>query len=221
MSKLGSLVTAITCEWCGVTRELPPAQRYSPPRFCGRSCSAKWRTAQPQFKEALSRGGKTAGGVAFKRAWQNPEVREKMTRRMVESNPMSIPSVVEKAAEKKRGRPFPAPRGGNGRGMTVPQSVVSQSFPSLIVEFSVGVPALARMATRVRRYSLDLADPTTKRAVEIDGVSHRTKQGKERDSRKDAILAALGWSVLRVSNESVLTDWETAKARIESFLTSK
>ena len=39
------------CEWCG--KEFIAKRKMSkgkPRRFCGRSCSAKWRMSQPEYK---------------------------------------------------------------------------------------------------------------------------------------------------------------------------
>jgi hypothetical protein len=138
---------------------------------------------------------------------------------MTTANPMTDPSVLERAVAAKRGKPFPAPRGGNGTGMTIPQAQISAAFPSLVIEFSVGVPASIRLGTGVRRYSLDLALPERKLAIEVDGISHRTKTGRSRDAHKGLILAALGWSLLRVSNEDVMERWEQTQERVRLFLT--
>lgn len=220
MSKQDDSTFDITCEWCASVTAIPMRRRTDPPRFCGRSCSAKWRTAQPQFKSALSRGGKTAaakGGLVAR--WQEPEFREQNRQRMTALNPMANLATSERVAAMKRGKPFPVVRGGNGCGLTKPQEMILASFPSVVSEFSVGVPSSIRLGSGVRRYSLDLAMPERKLGIEVDGASHTTRKGRERDARKDAILASLGWSVLRVRNEDVLTRWPETQARIQSFLT--
>jgi very-short-patch-repair endonuclease len=53
---------------------------------------------------------------------------------------------------------------------------------------------------------VDLADPAVKLAIEVDGETHRTAKWKALDRRKEAILAFLGWSVLRFWNEEVRRD---------------
>ncbi|MHB1593881.1 MAG: endonuclease domain-containing protein [Streptosporangiaceae bacterium] len=55
-------------------------------------------------------------------------------------------------------------------------------------------------------YKLDLAHPAAKVAIEIDGNSHNTTLGKERDRRKQEWLTGAGWTVLRFSNREVMAD---------------
>lgn len=223
MSPPETLQVTITCEWCQKERVIPSTHRGAMPRFCNRSCSAKWRTSQPWAKEMASRVGKASvaktGGL--KTMWQREDFQQIVKERMKTRNPMADPGIVERAAAKKRGRPFPAPRGGNGRGLTRPQALVLGWTTSLVAEFAVGVPKEARMGTEVRRYSIDLADPERKLAIELDGISHRTKMGRARDARKDAILSFLGWQVLRLWNWEVTDSPDETRKRVESFLTSK
>jgi very-short-patch-repair endonuclease len=67
-------------------------------------------------------------------------------------------------------------------------------------------------------YKVDLADPSVKLAIEVDGASHKTRKWKFLDRRKTQVLEALGWFVLRFWNESVLEDTETVVAEIGSTI---
>lgn len=53
-------------------------------------------------------------------------------------------------------------------------------------------------------YIVDFSCPQHQLVVEIDGESHSHDGSIERDRLRDEKLKALGWTVLRVTNEDVL-----------------
>jgi very-short-patch-repair endonuclease len=56
----------------------------------------------------------------------------------------------------------------------------------------------------VARFIVDFAAPSVRLAVEVDGACH---QGREKqDAARDRVLAAAGWSVLRVRADWVVAD---------------
>ena len=170
------------------------------PRFCGTNCSAKWRVQTPEGKAGCRAGGRATGGVP-----QTPEMRAASSQRMTARNPMVNPEVRARAAAAKVGQPFPTKRGGNGTGPTRSEALLKMHLPKAISEFAVGIPAWARPPEwNGRNLKLDLAFPQEKIGIEIDGQSHGTRLGAERDARKDSILSRLGWIVLRFSNAEVL-----------------
>lgn len=58
-----------------------------------------------------------------------------------------------------------------------------------------------------RTYRLDLAYEQEQVAVELDGERyHSTREQRERDRRRDAALASIGWLTLRFSHERLHTD---------------
>jgi very-short-patch-repair endonuclease len=62
---------------------------------------------------------------------------------------------------------------------------------------------------------LDAAVPELKVAVELDGASfHGSAEARERDTRRDAALAALGWVVLRFSYRRLMRDPEGCRREI-------
>jgi very-short-patch-repair endonuclease len=67
-----------------------------------------------------------------------------------------------------------------------------------------------------KRYSIDLANPETMTAVEIDGPSHNSPKRRDSDRRKDSALRALGWSVLRFSNQEVMHSLLTVVEQVRS-----
>lgn len=56
-----------------------------------------------------------------------------------------------------------------------------------------------------RRFRLDLAYPTVRLGVEYDGGHHRTAEQARRDLEREAMLAAVGWKIIRFDARIVLT----------------
>jgi very-short-patch-repair endonuclease len=69
-------------------------------------------------------------------------------------------------------------------------------------------------------FKLDLALPTERLAVEIDGRSHCSLQAQERDQKKDKWLRSCGWTVFRFSNQTILSALESVLIQIQGALTS-
>ncbi len=89
-------------------------------------------------------------------------------------------------------------RGGNGRGLTVPEQTLLDALGSgWQAGFVVPIPN-ARRDGYPTHYKIDLADPERMIAVEVDGESHRSRQ--DQDDRKTAYLESHGWTVIRFSN---------------------
>lgn len=53
-------------------------------------------------------------------------------------------------------------------------------------------------------YKIDIAHTTLQIAIEVDGGSHRSLLGLQRDAKKTAFLHGVGWTVLRFSNREVM-----------------
>lgn len=57
----------------------------------------------------------------------------------------------------------------------------------------------------IEGYIVDFACPSYRLIVEIDGATHSFDQQIIRDEQRDAALAALGWKVIRFTNDEVLS----------------
>jgi hypothetical protein len=69
---------------------------------------------------------------------------------------------------------------------------------------------------------LDAAWPEVKLAVELDGAAfHGSAEARERDLRRDAALAALGWVVLRFSYRQLTRHPERCRAQIAAAYRSR
>ena len=66
-----------------------------------------------------------------------------------------------------------------------------------------------------RTVHLDAALPDLRVAVELDGAAfHGSPDARERDTRRDVALAALGWVVLRFSHQRLTREPETCRREI-------
>jgi very-short-patch-repair endonuclease len=98
-----------------------------------------------------------------------------------------------------------------------PDSILEVTFGRLLREH--GLPSLAfhhRVATREATFELDFADLDRRLDVEIDGWAyHGDRRRFEADRRRDALLVAAGWRVLRFTWYQVVQepDWVVARLR--------
>jgi hypothetical protein len=110
----------------------------------------------------------------------------------------------------------PSVRGGNGKGMTKPQSLLLAALSSgWVPEFSLSLGK--KTPGFPTCYKMDLANPAMKIAIEVDGASHRSR--KDQDQKKDAKLASLGWTVLRLWNKDILS-WSSSETLMETSIST-
>ena len=186
-------------------------------RFCGTSCAAKWRMAQPERKELMKEymPRMWAAAAATWRGKPHPGA----SARMKTNNPNQTPEWKEKMSKIMSGRTFLA-RGGNG--ILTPQQETVANALGLPTEYAIPTsPVKHQFKALPTCYKVDIADPTRMLAIEIDGRTHNTKKWKFLDQRKMEVLGALGWSVLRFSNQRVDSDLEAILREIREFTVSK
>jgi hypothetical protein len=136
-----------------------------------------------------------------------------------EGNPMKSQEVREKVSAALRGVPREHLNGGNGTGLTKPQRLLMEALPQ---EWTPEYVVWGRGAVKVWPLMIvDLAIQERKWAIEVDGASHNSIKVRERDSRKDQLLADAGWSVFRVTNKKILEDLDQALLDIQKFFESK
>lgn len=165
-------------------------------RFCGRSCVGYWRWTQDAIRSRAER--------AMKQAAQDPARRAASSARMKAHNPMADPLARDKMRRALQGRTFLA-RGGNGQP-TKPQLMLADAL-GLPMEYAIETaPVAGRFPSLPRCYKVDIADPETRIAIEVDGRTHQLRKWKFFDRRKTEVLCALGWQVVRFTNDEVLTD---------------
>ncbi len=122
------------------------------------------------------------------------------------SNPMISESVRRKVSASLKARHHrPSIQGGNGRALPrSQQALLAILGPSWIPEFVVPTrtPKGSGWPTH---YKIDLANPETRLAIEIDGHCHNAIIRQQQDRRKTAFLAERGWCVLRITNKRALS----------------
>ncbi len=195
------------CEFCGETFLPPQFPASGLVRFCGKSCSAKWRMRQPQHIAKIHTAEVAAKRGRAKAAWfaaKSPEA-ERELERIRTLNPMADPEVRAKVSRMlKRIGHGPSVRGGNGHGMTAPQSILLTALGSGW-EAELSLSLGRRTRGYPSHYKIDLGNSVLKVGIEVDGNSHQVLKRKELDHKKDAKLASLGWTVLRFWNADILS----------------
>jgi very-short-patch-repair endonuclease len=77
----------------------------------------------------------------------------------------------------------------------------------------------ARREWKVGRYDLDLALPQRQIAIEADGrYWHSTPRQREHDARRDAVLRAAGWTVLRFGEDEINASAKACAASVAKLL---
>lgn len=194
------------CEWCGAMFLKKRAGEHRKARFCSTSCSAKWRMSDPERVAALhtpevrkKRGEARSTWLASGLPGAQAEIE-----RVRAMSPMSDPAVRAKVSRRLKSMGHaPSVRGGNGRGMTRPQSMLMDALGEpWQAEFCVSLGR--RTPGYPTHYKLDLANAERRVGIEVDGASHHSR--KALDVKKDQKLASLGWTVLRFWNREIL-DW--------------
>lgn len=92
--------------------------------------------------------------------------------------------------------------GGNGTGPSPAESLLRTVLPeAFVMQFILPVPK--KIDGIPTHYKIDFADPTRKIAIEVQGQSHSTVLGRQRDMKKRNYLESLGWTVLYITNQEV------------------
>lgn len=138
--------------------------------------------------------------------------------RMLRNNPMHQDASREKMKGTLRAIGHrPSVRGGNGKGMTVPQATFLAALgDEWTVEFVV-LTGAKRGSGMAYCYKIDIAQPGLKIAIEVDGRGHNGKR-KDLDRKKDDFLISAGWSVLRFTNAAVLNSLTTCVQAVSSLI---
>ncbi len=180
-------------------------------KFCGNQCAATWRNTQPGRIEAFNRW--------IGRGWTKGRKSPESSARMRSNNPMSNPVTREKMRQSLKGRTFLA-RGGKGKP-TAPQLALSAAL-NLPIEHPIKTRLVRHLFKSLPNfYLVDLAHIPSQTAIEVDGKTHRQPLWKFLDHRKTEVLIALGWSVLRFTNEQVTNDLNAVVSSVRRSIASK
>jgi hypothetical protein len=126
---------------------------------------------------------------------------------------MWIPGVRENVRQTHQRRGVqPTFRGGNGQ-LTRPQEQLLEKLGTGWFAEYVITTDRPRPKGMPKNYKLDIANPSQKIAIELDGVSHGMIARREEDKRETAFLLSRGWRVLRISNVKAQLLCSTCKSR--------
>ncbi len=178
------------CNWCK-----------SPIRLKGRAAVAPRKRGYGYCGGECARLGKNAG-IGKANAVSILKIGGLIAARMRANNPSKRPEVKAKISASMKGRTFLA-RGGNGKP-TAPQLRLAEAL-GWPIEVAIKTSSVANLFTSLpHSYKVDIGNETLQIAVEVDGPSHKTKRWKFLDRRKEEVLRALGWTVLRFWNQDVM-----------------
>lgn len=194
---------------------------------CGEpvKCSGKrpWRTSLDQAKAGKACCTQECVEALRRKFWKQggeflAEYNKTFGRmHKLQENPMKRPDVVNKMIESKRKngtlRQTPKSRGGNGRGLTSTQKMLADALnwpTEVAVKTAPHLPPGRRRAYQKTQgyptcYKVDIANPSLKIAVEVDGASHNGRRAAM-DQKKTECLRGLGWKVLHLSNKQIEAD---------------
>ena len=193
---------AMSCHVCGEkaerSRKLMLMYRKKGRAFCSKTCSQAYRS-----------------GISSETMSQT-NLRFSSTR-MILKNPMRSPETRAKVSATLREIGHsPRVRGGHGSGPTIAESLAFQVLApqGFVLQHVVRTGWGRGNATH---YTIDVAHPVLKIAIELDGSSHQSLARKQSDARKDEFLRGQGWKVFRFSNEIALSSLATITSTISKL----
>ena len=104
-------------------------------------------------------------------------------------------------------------RGGNGRPLSLPQSVLLEALGAGWAAEHVVKTYLGDQGYP-NHYKIDIANPVNMIAIEVDGPSHGATERQEQDRKKQDFLESTGWIVFRFSNRDAVQSTESCVAAV-------
>lgn len=209
------------CAWCG---KIFKPKYLKMQRFCGASCSAKWRMSTPEHKVKVHTQETHAKIGRAVSVWlqSNDPKAKKQVDRIRNLNPMEDPASVQKMIDTKTRngtfREWKGARGGNGRGMTKAQFLLKSHLSKEWMS-ELPIPLGKQQEGYPSCYKVDLGNAGLKIAIEVDGPGHKNYKRQEKDRKKEAKLASLGWIVLRFWNKQII-DWIDTGMKKDSYIST-
>ena len=213
------------CAWCG-TIFTPKARVKNGriPRFCGKSCSAKWRMRQQEIRDVIYTP--EVKQKIMQRARQfyidHPDRDQERRQRIAKINPMENEVSRKKCSETLRAiKHRPHVQGGNGRGLTKPQAGLLEYLKRCGPGWQAELPIKTGLRAQGYPgcYKVDIANQDVMIAIEVDGFSHMSLARQVQDKKKEALLISFGWKVLRFWNQPILA-WMEAGMPMEGSIST-
>ena len=140
---------------------------------------------------------------------------------MKDRNPMSNPETVAKVSNTLKAIGHkPKIQGGNGREPSAAELALLAMFGGLgfVMQPVIRTGSRSQKGGLSTHYKPDMGNWDLKLALEADGGSHQGSLGKMRDAKKTTFLNGIGWTVLRFSNEKILTQPDEVFATVMSTI---
>jgi hypothetical protein len=136
---------------------------------------------------------------------KRPEVQSKLqAHRASDRCPIKLPENRRKLIENQRIKGFLNLKYDGTP--TIPQKILLDHLPGSVIEFTF---------PKNKRLRIDIAIPSLKLAIEVDGLSHVKQKQKNFDAKKEQMLKERGWTLLRFWNAEILGDLSSVLARIQ------
>lgn len=211
------LVLARPCDFCKIV--FTP-NKWEFARFCSIACGTRWNAQFPKFKTRYQSPGWKRAQQALLDFHKSPKGQIHLKSFGKRVNPRGKPETIEKivATMRKNGTYARILTGGNGKGPTKPQiRLFAVLGPPFQMEYAVSLGK--RTGGYPTNYKLDLADPTRKIGIEVNGWTHRGQRQQNLDQKKIGKLTGLGWTVLSFWNEDIL-NWTNLGMPTESYIST-
>lgn len=205
-------IYTLTCAWCGKAFQ---SERKNRKRFCNTSCSARWRMSRPDFVMSLNTEKRSESSrKSMGKLRQRSDVQEKLRQHLSsDTNPFRKPETRVKAQIALREKGYAMLNGGNGKPIPLPQKMLA-----LRLGWATEYVIATGQGWLPNHYKIDIAEPTLKIAVEIDGESHHAVRVRAADQRKDQWFKENGWKAIRFTNQEVMTDLERVARAVLSLI---
>lgn len=189
------------CEQCGS----PLSAKDPRTRFCNRyECKTLGRR-KAEFSERV----REKRSEQMKELNKRPDVQAKLIAfRASDRCPIKLPESRRKRLEQQRALGFPNLKYDGVP--TVPQKLLFDALPGATMEFALTGTA------KSNSLRIDIAIPSLKLAIEVDGLSHTKRREKERDVKKEQVLRERGWTLLRFRNGEILGDLSAVLMRVRA-----
>jgi hypothetical protein len=101
---------------------------------------------------------------------------------------------------------FNSIKGGNGRELSLAHKTLLEALGNnFVAEYVIKLPSnMLSNGEYANHYKIDIADPTRKIAIEVDGASHSNPIIKAKDAKKQELLEKMGWKVYRYTNQEAI-----------------
>lgn len=212
------------CQYCGkifTTELLPEHRKLKERRFCGTSCSAKWRNKQPSVIQSNSSPeANLKRKLGIQSFWkegsdQSKTVAQIRSNRMKSLNPMHMDGVKEKALKTRdlNGllHTWRGTRGGNG-SYSKEQLIIFGLLLEIDQKWELEYPVKTGCVPQLdglgypTNYKVDIGNPFLKLGIELDGGTHSQNHIQLKDRKKEDKLLQLRWKILRFTNKEVMID---------------